>query len=315
MPSLIQYLSNYLGIPNAELVQSIEKAPRVYRRYKIPKKKKGEFRTIYHPSKVTKAIQSAAVRYLSGNDLVHECAAAYIPGLKSPLLKNARKHSRYYFTIRIDVKDFFPSITEHDFQYVFDTRKEFFGNEISQKEANLCKKLFFVKHSSRPMFLGIGAPSSPFLSNVVMYQMDSVFHTFSRENEGCYTRYADDLTFSSNQKQRCESFRDYVHEVFGKYRHPRLTVKEEKDYLSSRSSRRVVTGLVITPKGEVKVSRKTKRYIRKKCHDFKSGLIEPKEIPRLRGYLAYLFDVEQEYLNNLVIKYGASCIKDIFDTE
>ena len=138
-----------------------------------------------------------------------------------------------------------------------------------------------------------------------------MFYSFALRTGGSYTRYADDLTYSNNNKNMCYRFLDCVREGFKESDYPKLKVNEDKTYLSSRCSRRVVTGLVICPDGEIKVGRDKKRFIRKLCFDYINGTLSNEDKNKLRGYLAYLSDVEPTYLNNLFIKYGTSSIKSI----
>lgn len=310
MTALIDYLSAFIGDRDFNIAEAIEKAPKLYRRYTIPKKKKGERRVIHHPTKITKALQVASISYLDSPNLVHPTAKAYIKGLKSPLLENAKMHCDYGFTIRVDVKDFFPSIRDSDFEQVYITRKANFQRDISKHDLELLKKILFLKIGNS-MILAIGAPSSPYISNLVMYRLDELFYSFALRTGGSYTRYADDLTYSNNNKDMCHGFLECVRESFKESDHPKLKVNEDKTYLSSRCSRRVVTGLVICPNGAIKVGRDKKRFIRKLCFDYTNGTLGQKDTNKLKGYLAYLSDVEPTYLNNLFIKYGSSSIRTI----
>ena len=101
---------------------------------------------------------------------VHSSAAAYIRGVKTPLLVNAEKHSRYPYTLRIDFTDFFPSITPNDLiEIVRDTEK--YKNITGEDEEYIANSLF-VRSPSGHVGLAIGAPSSPLISNIVMYRID-----------------------------------------------------------------------------------------------------------------------------------------------
>ena len=178
---------------------------------------------------------------------------------------------------------------------------------------SLIKTLFFVSGPGKKKILGIGAPSSPFVSNLVMYELDEKFTTFANKSTGRYTRYADDLTFSSNDKANCLRFYDYVKQTLAETDSPNLLVNEEKNYLSSRFSRRVVTGLVICPSGEVKLGRKKKRYIRSLINSYCFKNLDEKKINHLKGHLAFLYDVEPTYINNLMTKYGSTIIRKIIE--
>ena len=76
-----------------------------------------------------------------------------------------------------------------------------------------------------------------------------------------------------------------------------------------------MTGLTITPRQEVVVPRKTKRYIRSLLRKYIAGAMKPEEKRSLAGYLAFLNDCEPRYINNLVLKYGADIVREAFTME
>jgi len=111
--NILNTVSEYIGLDESTLAVLSRKAPTTYRRYHIPKKKGGS-RVINHPSKQTKAIQYALMNTILCDLPVHECAAGYRKNLKSPLLQNAKVHAPFSYSIRLDMKDFFPSIRPID---------------------------------------------------------------------------------------------------------------------------------------------------------------------------------------------------------
>ena len=107
--SIIEIISDYIGWDEETTRRFADKAAHSYKKYEI-KKKTGGKRTIYHPSKNTKSIQYALIETIFLKIPVHSSAAAYRRNLKSPILENAKLHSPFLYSIRIDIKDFFPSI-------------------------------------------------------------------------------------------------------------------------------------------------------------------------------------------------------------
>lgn len=77
----------------------------------------------------------------------------------------------------------------------------------------------------------------------------------------------------------------------------------------SRNCRRSVTGLILTPEGEVTVGRKNKRMLRALLCKAKYGKLSTKSASYLQGYLAFLLDVEPSYFNSLALKYGAELVQ------
>jgi RNA-directed DNA polymerase len=75
-----------------------------------------------------------------------------------------------------------------------------------------------------------------------------------------------------------------------------------------RNCRRAVTGLIITPNGDISVGRKNKRMLKALLCQFSHGNISQENTAYLQGYLAFLLDVEPAYFNRLALKYGADVV-------
>ena len=125
----------------------------------------------------------------------------------------------------------------------------------------------------------------------------------AREQDVVYTRYADDLYFSSRRRDVLSAFPGEVHRIVGDLALPgNLVVNDTKTFHSSRKGRRVVTGLVLTPDGGVSIGRARKRYIRHLVHHFEElGEAERKQ---LQGWIAFAVGIEPDFANRLVLKYG-----------
>ncbi len=304
---ILPAISAYLGIDVNTISRIIEKAPCSYRRYQVPKKHGGN-RDIYHPARETKTVQSAAVDLLDNDTLVQNCVKGYVRGLKSPLVNNASIHADKLFLLKLDFKDFFPSIKPDDFKGVCAEKLRLHGNPLDQYDIALLCKLFFVYNRRFGWFLGIGAPSSPFVSNWAMFNLDRDILALSNDTGCVYTRYADDLCFSANSKDQLLELERKVGLLVRSYAHPHLSLNDAKRRLSSKWGKRRVTGLSITPTSEVKVPRQTKRYIRSLLHKYNRGSISSKEKSFLAGYLAFLNDCEPRYFSNLTLKYTADSV-------
>lgn len=73
----------------------------------------------------------------------------------------------------------------------------------------------------------------------------------------------------------------------------------------------MITGLIVTPNGDVSIGRRNKRYIKKLLFDFSKSKISDKNKSYLKGYLSYIEDVEPDFLNSLSLKYGAALLEKI----
>ncbi len=254
---IITLVSNYLSLDETQTRAIAKKAPKTYRRYFIDKKKGGK-REIFHPSKETKALQYALIEIIFSHLPVHDAAVAYRSGIKSPLLKNALQHRSLQYTVRIDCRNFFPSITPRDLERILRGSKDF--ATIFDDEVSFIQSSCFVRYKDGHLGLAIGAPTSPMISNAVMYDLDSSILNFTKliSNESVYTRYADDIVFSTNIKGGSATFVKELQKLFDKTTSPRLEINGEKTVYSSRASKRRVTGLVICPDSTISIGHKMK---------------------------------------------------------
>ena len=305
--TIIEIIADYLGYSPDIVLEISNKAPRTYRKYNI-KKKKGGNRIIFHPSKLTKSLQYAIIETILRELPVHQSAAGYIRGIKSPLLRNAEKHAKFRYSVRIDFEDFFPSLCPDDLIKKVKAFDKFKDMSIGDEEF-LTKSLFVRYHTGR-IGLPIGAPSSPIISNIVMSSLGNEVNKLANFTsiESIYTRYADDLIFSSNEKGACKKFYDCVVNLINNTKSPNLKVNTKKTIFTSRGTKRVITGLYISPVGNVSIGRKNNRYIRKLLFDLKSGGLDKKTKRYLSGYLSFILDVEPDLYNRLVLKYGAETV-------
>ncbi|WP_407243022.1 reverse transcriptase domain-containing protein [Escherichia coli] len=101
----------------------------------------------------------------------------------------------------------------------------------------LLNKLFFYKKSKRgALSMSIRAPSSPFLSNAIMYKFDSVISDMCSNKNITYTRYADDLTFSTNEKGILYEFIHEIDKVLEEIDSPKLKLNDKKTIFASKNA-------------------------------------------------------------------------------
>jgi RNA-directed DNA polymerase len=143
-----------------------------------------------------------------------------------------------------------------------------------------------------------------------MFNLDSRFDSLCGENRCVYTRYADDLCISSDEHDMLLDVEEKIRTIVSETSHPKLVLNEKKRHLATLGSRRCITGLVLTPQGDVKIPRCLKRRVRALIYRrTKEGDLSSQDAQRLTGYLGYINDCEPNYLNNLVMKYGADTIR------
>ena len=249
-----------------------------YRHFTIPKKS-GGLRAISAPRPHLKQAQEKILRALLDPVPVHEAAMAFRP--QTHIGHNAARHAHTEdggaaIILKIDLKDFFPSITFKRVKGVFGTLGYNPGvstllallcTEAPRVEAEFEGQKYFVAVSDR--FLPQGAPSSPAITNVMCRRLDARLSGMARHYGFIYTRYADDLVFSSsNAKAEVLSLRTGVRQIIDD---EKFVVNEQKVSIARRGGRQTVTGLVINAlnhDGFPRPSRRDLRRFRAFLHDY-----------------------------------------------
>ena len=301
---LLQELSVALGVGATDLMRIISTAPARYKVYRIAKRNGGT-RVIAQPARELKVIQ----RYILNSKLVsfpiHPAASGYIEGPN--IGDNATRHARSSFILKLDFVDFFPSINVEDWELV--------AKKNGLKGVDLLlfyRILFWGQGSSDPKCLSIGAPTSPALSNIIMYNIDRVFTSAARRMGVTYSRYADDITLSASRQEVLLEFEQFSGAYLQELSSPKLFFNDQKRGMYGRATRRMVTGLIITPQGEISIGRERKRKISAMLHKASLGQLELKELAKLKGLLAFSFSVEPQFIDRMRRKYGGETVDAVF---
>lgn len=292
------------GVPVTYIEGLVRSANHLYKVFSIERRGGGQRRTIEQPSRALKFLQRWLIANVLQDVPIHNAAAAYVVG--SNILSHAEKHVMNDYLLRLDFRNFFPSITERDLRQHLIRNRSYL--HFAEEDEDL---QFVVSVVSRNGGLTIGAPSSPALANQVMYQFDDLLYRWCRERDVTYTRYADDLYFSTLQRDVLRLIRGKVVELLSSIDYPRMSLNDAKTAHTSRKKKRLVTGLSLTSDGRVSLGRKKKREIRGLIHKFDKGSIIPEKISYLAGYLAYARSVEPTFINSLKRKYGENLIRAV----
>lgn len=230
-----------------------------YVTFKIPKKKKGEFRTIDAPCNELKNIQQALNFVLQEVYNPNAAAMGFVKG--KSVVTNAQVHLGQNFVYNIDLKDFFPSITSGR---VFKRLlvKPFC---LDEKVASLISDLCCYQKGDNKV-LPQGAPTSPTITNIICEKLDFKLTRLAKAYGLKYTRYADDITFSGMKNvfaedgKFCNSLRNIIENEEG------LKINSDKTRLCHRGMRQEVTGLTVNSK--TNVSRKYIKQLRPLIHNW-----------------------------------------------
>jgi hypothetical protein len=302
MARLIKTLVAASGLGLQDVRAIIETAPTRYKTYTIEKRSGGE-RLIAQPAREVKFLQRLFIEEFLESIPIHPAAMAYRKD--HSIRDNAAAHVQGRAILKFDFKDFFPSIIAADWMSFCREHSIFEDEDDVKMSANL---LFWRRKYGSVLRLAIGAPSSPMLSNILMADFDTRVADAVAKDKVVYTRYADDLTFSAKRAGNLNGVEQKLRRIIRETSTPKLRLNEEKTVLATKKFRRVVTGLVLADDGKVSLGRDRKRELSAMTHHYVVGRLQPSDVPRLAGLLAFAHSVEPEFLDRLVRKYGADAI-------
>ncbi|WP_088893319.1 reverse transcriptase domain-containing protein [Leptolyngbya ohadii] len=180
-------IATLLEVPYYQLAYHLYKVAEneKYREFSIPKKS-GDSRTITAPAKALKILQRKLSQVLYSVYEPKKPVHGFVPARS--ILTNAKQHSHKRFVLNIDLKDFFDSIHFGRVKGIFIKPPCNLPEEVATILARICC------HSGK---LPQGAPTSPVVSNMVCARLDRQLRLLAEEFRCTYTRYADDITFST----------------------------------------------------------------------------------------------------------------------
>lgn len=223
-----------------------------YKEFKIPKRA-GGFRVIHAPCKELKAVQRklALVLYSAVDEIRSNSAGKYVMshGFEKGrgILTNAVRHRAKHHVFNVDLKDFFPSIHFGRVRGYFIRDR---GFELKPTVATILAKI-----ACRDGVLPQGSPSSPIISNLIGHLLDVKLVGLAKNNGCIYTRYADDITFSTNKKTFPLSVahsNSELHHVWepssilqSLVKNSGFEINQKKTRMQYCDSRQEVTGLIV----------------------------------------------------------------------
>ena len=296
---ILQHISDVLLISKKDVINFSLSAPYRYKIYKIPKRNSDKLRTIAHPSKELKFIQRIIVSSLSQTLPVHAHAYAYKKGVS--IKENAQMHLSTKYLLKMDFSNFFPSITPRLF---FSKLRQANIDFDEDNKLILENFLFFKSKRNSNLRLSIGAPSSPLISNFVMYFWDVEIENICASKGITYTRYADDLTFSTNNKNVLFEIPELLQSILPKYSLGELRINHAKTVFSSKKHNMHVTGITLSNNNKLSLGRERKRAISAMIHHFINNKLDADKTSQLIGLLAFANYIESEFYHRMVEKYG-----------
>lgn len=297
-------LADLLNYPRSALAYAVYKVPseQRYSEFKISKKSGGE-RVIHAPCPELKGLQKRLSNYL------YDCHREILPPLEFPrrsythgfqkgrglsIFSNSWKHQNKRFVLNVDLKDYFPSFNFGRVRGYFLKNRSF---ELNHDIATLIAQI--VCHDNS---LPQGAPTSPIVSELIASILDQRLGRLARAHHCTYSRYADDITFSTNQASFPEPIADFSSETDGAWKAGKgltsivarsgFEINSNKTRMQLSTARQSATGLVVNRK--VNVSKQYYDAVRAMSNSlFKAGVChhpytkKPVSLSVLKGKLEF----------------------------
>jgi len=288
-----------------ELVVLIATAPSRYKTHYIDKRGGRGRREISQPTKEIKFLQRILINHELKDLPVHEAAVGYRQGRS--ILDHAQPHASARYLLKLDFADFFPSLKRRALEYRLSQDTTYSETERWMLGNLLCRN----KKKSDTYQLSIGAPSSPLVSNYLLYEFDTRMLLYCNTKAVRYTRYADDLALSTSVPSVLDDVKVEVCRLIQELEYLGLTLNEAKTVNVSTKRRRTLVGLTLSNDGRASIGREAKRELRLAIHRMCLGTLPPSEVAHLRGRLAFTYAIEPEFVIQLLSRYGFASIADI----
>lgn len=261
-------VATWIGVPEKSIRYFLygRRVENLYMEFEISKKSNG-CRHIRAPYPILRSVQRKLADALMGIFEPRDCVYGFVQNRN--IIGNAQKHVKNRCILNIDLKDFFDQIHIGRVIGMLMSEPYAFGKEAATVIAQL---VCYYKKDSSKSCLPQGAPTSPVISNMICSSMDTQMMRFAKKHHLIYTRYADDITFSTNKKHfgpeiafiDAENNIILSKELRGIFLKASFVVNEEKLRLRSQFYRQEVTGLVVNKK--VNVKREYVKQIRSILH-------------------------------------------------
>jgi len=269
----LSHLSSLLGYNKQYIIHSLVYKKNFYRQYGILKKNKSGIRIINEPLPSLKEIQRWILENILYKIDSHKHSTAYTP--KSSTLKNASLHTKKRVVINLDLVDFFNQFTESQILVFFSNIG--YSNIISKVLAGLC---------CYDNILPQGGVASAYLSNLLFRELDKAICDWSVLNRINYSRYADDMTFSSSKNIDLNFLLQSIQEIL---QNTTFKINREKTKIYRFNERQLVTGLVVNSYPQP--SKEYRKKIRQEIHYLQLNGLE-KHLNNIsnkrKNYLHYL---------------------------
>lgn len=291
-------VARILNVSRKELtyVLYIRKPDNYYYEFEIPKKS-GGVRCISAPSGGLKYIQKKLAKYLydyqrqiwKEKQITPHISHGFEKG--RDITTNAIIHKNKRYVLNLDLESFFDSFHFGRVMGFFEKNNNF---KASHDVAVIIAQLAYYNGK-----LPQGSPCSPVITNLICQSLDMCLLRVARRYRLDYTRYADDLTFSTNRKDFLDCYPNFLYEVKQEIGRNGFKINDSKTRIAYKDSQQKVTGLVVNRK--VNIDRNYYKKTRAMAHKlYKTGEFvidgKPGSIKQLEGRFAFIDRITK--LNN-----------------
>lgn len=273
----LEDVAKMLGFTPSGLSYILYKLPdsKKYTSFEVPKRDGGK-RQIKAPEASLSLLQRRLANFL--NECLEELKKATPP--RRPLahgfekgrsiITNAQLHERRRYVFNLDLADFFPSINFGRVRGFFLKDKHF---SVQPAVATVLAQIACFENE-----LPQGSPCSPVISNLIGHVLDGRLARFAKTHKCTYSRYADDITFSTSRKEFPPEIGlplsgpawQVGDELRARIKDAGFEVNDKKTRMQFRVSRQVTTGLMVNEK--VNIRQEYLRAARQMCYAlFKNG--------------------------------------------
>ena len=216
------------------------------------KKRNGSARELVTVDKNLKSIQRSLLQYFEQNHKVSQHAYGFVRGTLNSqnnkkhlrtrgVVTNALAHTNKKVVISLDLENFFPSIT---FPRVMGLLKSKSFHFTNKQAAILASLICLPKTIDNKQGLPQGAPTSPIISNLICGKLDYQLGKIALKYDLVYTRYADDLTISTNNLNKINAH-EIISIVQACVERNGFKLNKEKTKIMYRNQRQMVTGIIV----------------------------------------------------------------------
>lgn len=260
-------IANLLEIPAGQLLYILYHKKDNYRTFSI-EKKNGKKRIINAPNGGVSILQEKLKPIIEYFYRPKKSAHGFIK--EKSIITNAVMHTKKKFVVNIDIENYFDSITFARVYGIFKSKPFNFSHPAATVLAQLCT------HNGK---LPQGACTSPILANLASTSLDKQLTQLAGRKNISYSRYADDITFSFNQKkvldiieQNDDGSYEISETVEGIISKNGFKINYDKFRVQTKNTRQSVTGLVVNEK--VNIDRKYIRITRSMIHRWKDDKVK-----------------------------------------